>query len=300
MLHSVAVMTKKIHLQISHRDTEILQAVDRTPLTPNQLFKLSSTFERPFGSDQNLRRRLRQLVDANLLRSFPYAIATNGRSPAYYRLTPNGYRTIYGVDSPMPKRRRFEALSDAHHHHSNALAELVVHFSCAASRNGGQIVNFTPENSVCIEAQPFRLFPDCTFQLVTPSKRYNFVVELDNGSERVRSKVDTESIERKIRGYDLHQSQWDATASDRYVVLFVTTRTRTRLDHMMSAAFELVSNPDRTLFLGCDLASVLKSPRPFKEKVWVDPKNRSRSLTYSKNPPKKNSSTLLTSTAQVC
>ncbi len=119
MLHSQQYMTKKIHIQISQRDIEILTSLCRTPLTPTQLFKLSATFESPFGNPQNLRRRLRDLSAAALVRSFPYAIANGGRSPSYCRLTQKGYRTLYGVDASIPKRRYFEAVSDAHHHHTN-------------------------------------------------------------------------------------------------------------------------------------------------------------------------------------
>ena len=38
-------------------------------------------------------------------------------------------------------------------------------------------------------------------------RTFSFVVEFDNGTERVRSKQDVESIERKMRGYDAHISR---------------------------------------------------------------------------------------------
>ena len=55
---------------------------------------------------------------------------------------------------------------------------------------------------------------------------------LDNGTERIRSPQDVESIERKVRGYDLHQSSTPSFDHGRFVVLFVTTRSSDRLVHI--------------------------------------------------------------------
>ncbi len=85
-------MTKNLSLRIGSRDLEILQALDRCPLTPEQLLRLSQSFQQPFTDAHNVRRRLRELFEAELIRSFVYAMANDGRSPRYYKLTRDGYR----------------------------------------------------------------------------------------------------------------------------------------------------------------------------------------------------------------
>lgn len=67
------------------------------------------------------------------------------------------------------------------------------------------------------------LYPDATFMLQGRGwPRLNFYVELDNGSERVRSSKDQDSIERKIRLYDQHET----ASEERHRVLFVCTRSQ--------------------------------------------------------------------------
>ncbi len=292
-------MPKKFHIQISQRDIELLTFLDQSPFTANQLFEVCSTLARPFGNPQNLRRRLRELSQANLIRSFPYAIATNGRSPNYCKLTRNGFQVLYGHNCQMPKRRYFEAIGDAHHHHTNSLAEFLVKLETSCHQAGFILQRVSRENSICLQAGAHRLFPDCTFQIATPSKTYNFVVELDNGTERVRSNRDVESIERKIRGYDLHQANLLSSDQRRFVVLFVTTRSSVRLDNMMNAVRECVQNLDRTLFLGTDLASFVASTNPLHGKAWTDHHGRRRMLIHHKRPSK-NRPTLMTPALKLC
>ena len=199
-------MTKHVKLKFGPRDDELLSALQYAPFTAVQLLALSETFVKPFQDKGTLSRRLRDLTRAGLVRSFPYAVGSLGRSPFYFKLTRKGYRKIYGKKAPLPSRRYFEAISDGDHRHTQALADFVVHLLVSAHRSGIEMLEFTPENSVTIETDFCRLRPDCTFQLVMPDGRaFNFAVELDNGTERVRSKKIVESIERKIRGYDQHQ-----------------------------------------------------------------------------------------------
>ena len=264
--------------RIGPRDIEILHALDRCPLTVKQLLVLSRTFVTPFVDANNLRRRLRRMSHAGYVNSWPYAVATDGRSPRYFRLGRDGYRLLYGLDSPMPKRRLFESIAPAHHHHTFCLAEFVVHLVRSAHRAGCLIEHFGRENSVCIEAGSFRLFPDCSFTIRHPDGRsFPFVLEIDNATERVRSKLDVESIERKIRGYDAHQSQFGKFDADRYLVLFITTRSTRRLQHILDLAGLVMKQPQRTVFVGASLESFLASD-PFMDPVLKDHRGLKRTL----------------------
>lgn len=289
-------MTKTLNAKIGDRDIEILTAIDRHPLTAIQLCALSQTFATPFQDANNLRRRLRVLSHAGLIQNWSYAIASAGRSSQYFKLTRDGFRLLYGINSPLPRRRYFESISAGHHHHTFCLAELLVHLIVTGHRHGCRIEHFARENSVCLEVTSagdpvstdaaasattsavFTLYPDCAFVVRTSEGRcFPFVVELDNGTERVRSKLDVESIERKLRGYDAHQSQFDKFHPDRYLVLIVSTRSKVRIDHILSLAATVMQQPLRTVFLGADLPALLAGD-PYWDSLFVDHRGLKRTL----------------------
>ena len=261
-------MTKKINFKIRARDIDLFTALDRCPMTARQLCRLSVTFSRPFPAEDNLRRRMRKFTAAGLIKSFPYAIASEGRTPNYYKLTKEGYRLLYGVNAVLPKRRYFAAVSPGHHHHTNSLAEVVVHLCNTARQNDCRVLHFARENSVKLVAEPFTLYPDAAFVIErSDGRRFSFVVEFDNGTERVRSKQDVECIERKIRGYLAHQSKFSAHDPSRYIVLFITTRSSKRLRYVFETAAEIMANNRRTVFTGCGLEDFLKND-PFRKTVF--------------------------------
>lgn len=263
-------MAKRVPLRIGPRDLELLQALDALVLTPAQVTRLSRTFRSPFPDESTVRRRLRKLQSARLVHSFPYAFSERGQSPCYWKLTRDGFRLLYGADIPLPKRRVFEAIAPGRHHHTLCLTDLVVHLLRLAHRDGYQVVNLTREGGVKIETKSFALYPDFTLQLVTPSgTAFNFHIELDNGTERVRSKQAVESLERKIRGYDAHQSQFAAFDHRRYVVLFVTTRSTARVDHILDAVRAATANRQRRTFLTAGLEQVLNATS-LTEPVFCD------------------------------
>lgn len=281
-------MTKTLNAKIGVRDLELLSAIDRHPLTPSQLCRLSQSFAAPFHDEENLRRRLRTLTAAGLVKSWPYAVASAGRSPQYFRLTRAGYRLLYGADAALPNRRCFEAMHAGHHPHSLYLAELLVHLIVSGHRHGCTIESFARENSVKLEVHSpesdggagsvFTMFPDCAFVVRTSDgRRFPFVVELDNGTERIRSRQDVESVERKLRGYDAHQSRFDKFHPDRYLVLIVSTRSKVRLDHILSLAASVMHQPLRTVFLGADLPALLAGD-PYWDSLFVDHRGLKRAL----------------------
>lgn len=264
--------------RLTPRDIELLTAIDRHPMTTDQLLNVSQTFSDPFRHSQLLRRRLGCLRQNGLLQSWPLATASQGGSPHYWKLTRDGYRLLYGEDSLLPKRRYFESIALGHHHHTHALGEFLTHLLLTAAQNGVTVQHFARENSVQLKSDAGVCWPDCAFQLINRDKRrFYFVVELDNGTERVRSKQDVESIERKMRSYIGHQAQFSSQDPDRYLVLFVTTRSQQRVEHILDLAADLLDKSQRTVFLGVNLA-VFLAGRPFRGSLFTDHRGRKRKL----------------------
>lgn len=265
-------------LHITDRDLELLAAIDFHPLTAEQLLRLSGTFHEPFTQLRLLQRRLKRLSDAGFVRSRPFA-TTTGASPHYFKLTRMGFRALHGDQEPVPTRRFFEEIAPGHHHHTRCLGDFLVHTLVHAGLCGATLRNFTRENDVRIEADGLTLFPDCTFQLALPSGQvFRYLVELDNGSERIRSAINTESIERKIRGYDAYQSRFDALDPLRPVVLFITTRSSERTRHILDAARQSMNNPNRTVFLAAELRTFLNATDPLRDVCLTDNRDRKRGL----------------------
>src|SRR5437870_12163787 len=84
-------VNEPLHTQ---RDSEILAALDRTPLTARQILKLSRTFAVPFTDERRVRERLQLLCAARRVRQFVYATAGQG-APAYYVLSPLGFKLLH-------------------------------------------------------------------------------------------------------------------------------------------------------------------------------------------------------------
>lgn len=297
-------IAKRFPFKYTHRDHEIIESLERFPLTPDQLCKLSQTFDKPFSDSHAVRRRLRKLVAADLIRANPYAVASFGSSPAYYKLSRQGYRLLHGFDAELPPRRYFEPIGQARHPHTIALTDFLIHLFVDTHRKGYEVKHFARENSVAYETSVGVLRPDAAFQCVANGRAFNFLVELDNGSERVRSRQDVESIERKIRGYDSHSQSFRAFDPQRYVVLFVSTRCGERLKHLMAAADSLMRNPQRTLFLGVALPSFLASDEVLDRHLFLTPKFAMTSmiptLAPSASRPSKQTRNLMPPVAAFC
>jgi len=145
----------------------------------------------------------------------------------------------------------------------------------AAHGAGVEFTDYYRENTLRLAVGEECLYPDCAFQLVLPGGRtFNYLVELDNHSERVRSTKDADSWQRKIRLYDDLQS----SAPSRFRVLVVTTRSSPRLRHILALAATLASNPQRSLLLGVPLATHLAEPTPLSAPIFLDHHLRSVSL----------------------
>ena len=263
--------------QITSRDIEILSSLDRCPLTVEQIMKLSRTFDAgPFTSPRSVQDRLQKLCTAGWLRRWPYATTARGASPHYHKLTLLGYRILHGEDALPIAKRQFCEVGLAHQHHTRSLADFLVHTAVAAHGRGCPLKGFYRENTLRLAVGQDTLYPDCAFELLTPRRRqYNFLVELDSGTERVRSDKDTESWQRKIRLYDELQSQ---IYPKRFRVLIVTTRSSDRLRHILDAAGALVRNRQRSLFYGVYLEDYLSETDGVCEACFLDHRGRRAAL----------------------
>jgi hypothetical protein len=268
--------TTPLRRHVTDRDTEILLALDRCPLTVQQILKVSQTFPgRPFGSPRSVQDRLQKLRHAGWVRSWRYATTNRGAAPDYYKLTLLGYRLLYGPDAQPPTKRHFAEVGIAHQHHTHALADFIVHTAVCAHRANLRMANFSREHTLRLTVADESLFPDCAFELHTPDRlQFNFLVELDNGTERVRSDKDTESWQRKSRLYE----QLQDTSAHRFRVLVVTTRSSARSDHILALAAGRARNPRRSLLYAIHLADYLRSADALHQPCFRDHRGSAVSL----------------------
>jgi hypothetical protein len=263
---------------VTERDIDILTALDRVPLTAQQMLSLSETFSEPFQSERTVRERLQALCDAGWIRFEFYALATAGGSPKYYFLTQTGYRILYGPKALPPTKTHFSPLALPRQHHTRALADFLVHLLRASHRTGVRVTDFYRENTLKLSIGGDTLYPDSSFQLVVDDQPLNFLVEIDNHTETIRSQKDTESWEKKLRLYDRLQD----TITNRFRVLAVTTRSTDRLRHILSAAAGVFRNTDRKLVYGIDLPTFIGEEQPLHRSVFRDHFGRATALIASR------------------
>src|SRR5665213_1983286 len=141
-------MTTRQRRILTGRDSEMLQALDRTPLAAEQLLKLSQTFQHPFGSERMVRERLQALGAAGWVRSGRYATTSQGAGQNYYQLSRTGYHILYGETAQPPTKRYFSPISIARQHHTRCLADFVVHTILAAHASGVTFTDYYRENTL--------------------------------------------------------------------------------------------------------------------------------------------------------
>jgi len=155
----------------------------------------------------------------------------------------------------------------ANQQHTRSLADFIVHTTVGAHRAVVTLTSFYRENTLRLDVGDKTLWPDCAFQLLDSSgQELSFVVELDNSTERIRSPRELESWERKIRLYDEYQY----ASGRRFRVLIVATRSHERMKHILSAAADLIRNPQRSLFYGNTLANYLGEPNGVTSPCFTD------------------------------
>lgn len=261
--------TELIQRHLTARDEEVLLALDRCPLTVQQLLKLSQTFRgSPFTSVRSVQDRLQKLREAGWVNKWVYATAGRCGAPDYYKPTLLGYRLLYGRDASAPTKRAFTEVGLAHQHHTHCLADFIVHTLVSAHRVRVCVANYSREHSLQFVLGGECLSPDCAFDLRTPwGQQFSFFVELDNATERIRSDKDTESWQRKTRLYEQLQNQ---RHPQRFRVLVVATRSHERLRNILTLAADIAHNPHRSLFYGVVLQDFLAEPNPLHHPCLLD------------------------------
>lgn len=261
---------------LTARDLEILTALDRCPLTAEQLLALSVTFADPFTSERRVRERLQQLVAAGRVRRWLYATAGRG-ALGYYTLSRLGHQLLRSDEDAPAAKRAFGPVGIARQFHTLRLADFIVHTAISAHRAGLTFAGFYRENAIRLTVGSESLYPDCAFQLISPSGyRFSFFAELDNSTEAVRSDKDRDSWERKLRLYDAFQD----TTPVRFRVLVLSTRSSQRVGHVLDAAKSILANPQRGLIYGTLLDDFLARPDALTSPCFRDHLGRRRALVY--------------------
>src|SRR6266436_2444412 len=111
---------------LTARDLEILTALDRCPLTAEQLLTLSQIFAVPFTSERRVRERLQQLVAAGRVRRWLYATAGRG-ALGYYTLSRLGHLLLRADEEAAAAKRAFGPVGIARQFHTLRLADFIVH-----------------------------------------------------------------------------------------------------------------------------------------------------------------------------
>ena len=126
---------------------------------------------------------------------------------------------------------RPEMLSSQYRWHSKnirgSLPTSLCSFTLPLVRKCYSVTEFYPENELKLIVDTAIRQPDCAFSLHVPrGERYqkmNFLIEVDCGTEPLRSARHRESLERKIQFYERYQ---DAQSKRFRVVFFFTSRLR--------------------------------------------------------------------------
>ena len=194
--------TRTRNIRLTERDHDILRLLDRTPASSALILKASSCFAATFEDLRRVRERMQALAAGGWVRSSPMA-TTSRRAANWHRLTPDGYRLLYGADAVLPHKTTFMPMPPSRQEHTLWLAEVIVQTMVVAERSLLSINDYRRENSVVLSLGSETLKPDGSMQLQTADGRqFNFFLELDNGTEPVRSPQQRQSLERKIRFYE--------------------------------------------------------------------------------------------------
>jgi len=266
-------------------------------MTARQLLKLSATWSEPFVAQRTIRDRLQQLGEVGLVRAFRYAAVDPGQPENYYQLSREGYRTVHDPDTELPTKGYGGKVAISRQLHTRALADALVHTAVAAHRSRIEMTGVYRENSLRLSASQGSVYPDAAFILVAPDQNsYRFFLEIDCGTERVRSDRSDQCWERKLQVYDRVQDQW---AENRFRVLIVTVRSGPeRLERILNLASRVQRNPNRTLFYGATLYAYLGTTFAATSPLFADHRGRRQSLVPGNLSPEEQPGTQ-TSTAAV-
>jgi DNA-binding Lrp family transcriptional regulator len=253
--------------QLTHRDEQTLFALQKLPLTSQQLFKLSQTFSQSFPSERILRRRMRRLEEEGIVKRFHYAFPSAGRNPAFWRLTRTSYRLINGLtgEDPLPRRSFFAAMGVSLHFHTYRVAEVVVQMLVQAHRSGIEVADLSVETSLALHAGEW-ITPDASLSLQTEEGRpRRFHLEIDTSSERVATKMRLpSSIQKKLEFYERYR----LTNPDPFRVLFVCTSSKQRAMNILHFGSGLTNNRSAQSVYAVYLPELLASQNCLHEPIF--------------------------------
>lgn len=260
----------------SARDEALLRLLDHTPATTALILKACETFPgEPFRDERRVRERLRTLADSGLVRPFP---ATHGiGGPVnWYKLTPEGFRCLHGIDRPLPPRSWFEAISPSRFQHTQVLSEVIVHTIVSAHRERSTISYFSGDRETLIEAGSQTLRPDCFFQFSLSGKQFNVYFEIDQSTESVNSHSE-QSIRTKLVAYERCQDSfidWWKSQGERgprpYFRVAFLTRSRDRAYHILWLAGHCAVNSGRRLVYAATQESFLAEQCCLQAPLFLD------------------------------
>jgi hypothetical protein len=204
-----------------------------------------------------------------------YASTRLGQPENYYTLAPQGYRLLHGPDAPPPTKAHISPVGISRQEHTRALANAIVQLHLMVHTDGASLTEFYRENAFQLELAGDFLAPDASFTLVDQSAQgFHFHVELDMGTERIRSTRTDQSLEAKLRFYD----RWASVNSKRFRVLFlVASDSAARRDRILQAFHDLTTNRLRTLIYAATLQDLLHTTS-MHAPVFLDHRGRMQSL----------------------
>jgi hypothetical protein len=270
-------------MQLSSRDQALLQLLDRTPATAAQIRKASIIFGGDaFGNERRVRERMQALNRMKLVRCYALAISGGGLAN-YYKLTPEGYRLLHGLEAKLPHRSYFGALSPAQLLHSLQLADVVIHTLIAAHTHRVTVTAFHRENELTLEVGQHRTSPDCHIQLAA-GRLFNVLFELDRSTESLDSPA-ANSVRQKLLAYDAYQdyawSLWKQRGEQGtrpyFRVAFLTISAE-RAQHVLALARDCARNPDRHLCYATTIDSYLAAGDAVREPLFLDHHGRWQAL----------------------
>ena len=272
-------------IQLTDRDDQILSWLHRDPHLTSQLLKRSRTLPQPFSEVSLLRRRLRKLRDSGYIKFF-----TSIDGEQYYKLSPQGYRYLHGLEDSASVPDVFEPMKPLTQLHHFPLLNVVIHLYADAHRSCLTIKTDLGDRQNSFDFLIGDLIPDRTLEFVTTGGKVNRVfLELDNSTETLRTKKDKESWTRKIMMYE----QLRDNERDPFRVHVVATKSFIRLQNILDLAKEVSQRPDRPLFTGSHIATLLAARHPLVQPWWLAAEGKAVPMVYGQKTQKKLASALV-------
>src|SRR5207244_6242988 len=110
--------------------------------------------------------------------------------------------------------------------------------------------------------------------VVDDDRTFRYFVELDNGTEAVRSATNLDTWQKKIAFYERMQDR----QTQRFRVLAVTTGQARRLQNILDCAASTARNPRRSLVYGVTLADFVADAEPLTSGCFLDHRGQNAAL----------------------